>query len=417
MVAHRRCVYPLLLVLIVGIAACLPSGGQPTASQPTASPASVPTRTPFPSPVAGPNDYIVIAQLNMWYFGPGPNGGFEHRGKRSTPLTPALGSTYVSSDASVIRQQIDWAADYGVDAFSLEWTTPRGVGHSLEDNIDDYFLNAPNLSRIRWCIFDDFVLRLDQTPGLGFNPQKGIDFDDPAVYKTFVDDFDHFAEKYFSNPYYLKIDGRPVVYLWNTWQYKGNVAGAVKEARARSAARGFDVFITGDEVQTQAFHAAHAALWDANTAFNFIIAGVPLQADVEQQAQLTDKAFKQWRSWIKGLKVAGRRDFVNFEPGLTPQFDNRLFADSDPIYVPARSKDQVAAMAAVARDNSEPVGKSGQRLVWINTWNDWAETTTIEPTVDLGPKYPAGNYGFDMLEVVRDTFGPQTFPPDAVSQP
>jgi hypothetical protein len=382
------------------------------------SSASTPVSTPIPpttSPTAipKPNEYIVIAQLNLWYFGDGCYGGFEAydcSGKRSTPLTPLLGKTYVSADQAVIQQQIDWAADYGIDAFSLEWTTPRGVGNSLENTIDDQFLKAPNLGRIRWCIFDDFVLRLEQTPGLGFNPAIGINFDDPAVTETFVSDFEHFAKKYFGEPTYLKIDNRPVVYLWNTWQYKGNVAGAVKAARAAVAAQGYDVFITGDEVQGQQFSSSHAALWDAHTAFTFIMAGVPLKNDIGEQAKTTDAVFKQWRKKISGLKVAGRDETVNFQPGWAPQFDNRMFDPSNSIYVPANSKDQVVAMATMARDNAEPYGQDGSQLIWLNTFNNWAETTTVEPTANDGPKYPAGNYQFDLLEVVRDVFGPEVFP-------
>ena len=66
-------------------------------------------------------------------------------------------------------------------------------------------------------------------------------------------------------------------------------------------------------------------------------------------------------------------------------------------------------MALVARKHAVPVGSYNMQLVWLNTWNNWAETTTVEPTVDFGPKYPAGNYGFDMLEVVREVFGSETF--------
>lgn len=66
-------------------------------------------------------------------------------------------------------------------------------------------------------------------------------------------------------------------------------------------------------------------------------------------------------------------------------------------------------MALVARRHAQPVGSSGQRLIWLNTWNNWAETTTVEPTAAQGPKYPAGNYQFDMLEVNRDVFGSETF--------
>ncbi len=375
---------------------------------------ATPTASAAPTSSAIPNEYVVIAQLNLWYFGSGCYGGFEAfncSGKRTTPLTPALGETYVSSDPKVIQQQIDWAADYGVDAFSLEWTTPRGIGHSLEDNIDDAFLKAPNLGRIRWCIFDDFVLRLDQDPNIGFDGSKGINFDDPKVYKAFVSDVDHFAEKYFSTPAYLTIDQRPVLYFWNTWQYRGNVAGAVKDARAAAKARGYDVYLVGDEVQNQTFSARHAALWDANTAFMFVMAGVPLRKDIAQQAATTDAVFKQWRIRIKGLKVIGRDDMVNFQPGWAPQEDNRLVDPSNTIYVPAMSKDQVVAMATMARNNSEPVGNTGQKLIWLNTFNNWAEATTVEPTANKGPKYPGGNYQFDFLEVVRDVFGSQVFPP------
>lgn len=66
-------------------------------------------------------------------------------------------------------------------------------------------------------------------------------------------------------------------------------------------------------------------------------------------------------------------------------------------------------MAEVVGKHARPVGSQGWRLVWLNTWNDWQETTTFEPTADEGPKYPAGNYPFDMLEVVREVFGPETF--------
>jgi hypothetical protein len=66
-------------------------------------------------------------------------------------------------------------------------------------------------------------------------------------------------------------------------------------------------------------------------------------------------------------------------------------------------------MAKVVRSHADPIGSAGEKLVWLNTWNNWAETTTFEPTADLGPKYPAGNYQFDMVEVIRDVFGAKTF--------
>jgi hypothetical protein len=369
-----------------------------------------------PQPFLGsaPNEYIVIAQLNFWYYGPGPYGGFENAdGSRSTPLTPLLGETYWASDPAVVYQQIEWAVEYGVDAFSIEWTTPRGVGccGSMEDTLDDVFLKSPNINKVRWAIFYDFVLRLMQTPGLQSDVTPNINFDQPDTYNTFVDDFVHFATKYFSNPQYLTIDGRPVVYIWATNSYIGNLAGAMQEARQRVADLGYDVFIVGDEVCVGCFNRAHAALFDGSSTFTMLIPGLDGHSmhDVGQAATQVDYAFQWWTSQINGLQVTGRDDLVNFQPAWAPQYDERNFRTDNPLYVPALSMDQVTQMATVARTYAQPVGSSGLKLIWLNTWNNWAETTTIEPTADLGPRYPAGNYQFDMLEVVRNIFGIETY--------
>ncbi len=369
-----------------------------------------------PQPFLGslPNEYIVIAQLNFWYYGPGKYGGFENEdGSRSTPLTPRLGETYYASDPKVVYQQIEWAVKYGVDAFSIEWTTPRGIGccGSMEDTLDDVFLKSPNINKVRWAIFYDFVLRLHQTAGLNIDMTNNINFDQPDVYNTFVSDFVHFATKYFNDPQYLTIDNRPVIYIWATNSYIGNLAGAMQEARQKVKELGYDVFIVGDEVCVGCFNQAHAALFDGNSTFTMLIPGLDWYSlgDVGQASVKVEDAFKWWTERIAGLKVAGREDSVNFQPGWAPQYDERNFVKEYPKYVPAQSKDQVAQMAMVARKYAQPVGSNGLKLIWLNTWNNWAETTTVEPTANLGPKYPAGNYQFDMLEVIQEVFGRQTY--------
>ena len=367
------------------------------------------------------NEYIVVAQMNLWYYGPGIYGGFESwdgSGARLTPLTPLLGETYFSSDPQVVRQQIDWAADHGVDAFSIEWTTPRGIPGSMEENLDDAFLAAENLWRIKWCIFHDFNLRLGQTPGLeDIDVTQGVDFNDPRVFQLFVEDFVHFARKYFGHPQYLTIKGRPVVYIWATWNFKGDLAGAVARAREVAAQEGYDLYLVGDEINEAWFDPAHAALFDAHTNFTFLIGGQDWTqwAHVGQAASAMEGVFQRWSQRIAGLTVAGRGNQpVVLQPGFAPQYDDRLFHDSiggNSIWVLAENQDQVKAMAQAAHDHAQPVDQEGTKLVWINTWNNWAETTTLEPTAALGPKYPGGNYQFDMVDAVREVFGHQTFAP------
>ena len=358
------------------------------------------------------NEYTVIAQLNFWYFGAGAGGGFENdSGERTTPLTPLLGETYWANNPDVVYQQIEWAAEYGVDAFYRAMTTPRGVGccGSMEDTLDDIFLESPNINKVRWAIFYDFVLRLDQTPGLQ-QYVGSLDFDEPEVYDTLVSDFKHFAKKYFGHPQYLNIDERPVIYIWATNAFVGNIEGALREAREEVAKLGYDVYIVGEEVKADGFDPYHASLFDGNTAFTFLMGGLDFTTwkDTGDAIDEVDQAFEYWRANIKDLKVIDREEFVNFQPAWAPQYDERLFVGDQGIYIPATSKNQVMAMAEMVRKHAEPAGSQGQKLIWLNTWNNWAETTTVEPTANLGPKYPGGNYQFDMLEVVRDVFGPET---------
>ena len=304
----------------------------PTHTQPAPQPPNPaqPPAPPLPFLGAALNEYIVIAQLNFWYYGPGFWGGFENEShERNTPLTPLLGETYYASDPAVVHQQIEWAVEYGVDAFSIEWTTPRGVGrgNDLEVTLDDVFLKSPNINKIRWVIDYDFPLRLDQTPGLDVTVVPNINFDQPDVYNTFVSDFVHFAKKYFGNPQYLTIDGRPVVYIWATNSFIGNLAGAMQEARAQVSKLGYDVFIVGDEVCVGCFNRQHAALFDGSSTFTMLMPGLyPAgMVDVGKAAVKVDGAFKWWTNRIAGLKVAGRDDLVNFQPAWAPQFDNRKF--------------------------------------------------------------------------------------------
>jgi Glycosyltransferase WbsX len=362
------------------------------------------------------NPYVTVAQLNFWFRGPGCNGGFEAfdcSGLRNTNLTPALGSTYDEAQPQVIGRQINWAINWGVDAFSIEWTTPREIQGSMEEVLDDVFLKAPQLPKVRWCLFYDLVLRLQQTPGLTFNLSQGMDFNQPDVYDTFVSDIDRFAEKYFSQAQYLKIDDRPVVYVWGTWNALGPFKQAVADARAKAAARGFDVYLVGDVIRVDQFVPDVADAYDANTNFVFFVAGSPAVANVGKAAPDLDTTLTTWENWIANETVFGRTDHVILQPGFTPQFDNTTFLQvnglSSPTYIPANSRKQVAKMARVVRNHAHGAGTSGTKLVWINTWNNWPETTTVEPTAPSPPKYPAGNYGYDMLKVIRGVFGPETF--------
>jgi hypothetical protein len=364
---------------------------------------------------SSPNEYAVIAQMNLWYHGPGEYGGFENPdGSRNTPLTPLYGYTYNVYDPVWMYQQIEWAVEYGVDAFSIEWQTPNDgtVCCSTEDPLENSFLRAPNIHKVRWVIFYDFPGRIGLTTSLGVDTSKPLNFNQPEVYDTFVNDVVRLAELYFDHPQYLTIDGRPVFYVWATKYYQGDLAGAIAEARTRVSEIGYDIYFVGDEVCYNCFNPEHAALFDGSSAFTFLIRGVSMEGweDLGDAVESTDMAFDYWSNRINGLQVIGREEFVNFQPAWAPQYDESWIKNrSNPRIILAGSADQVHDMAEMARGYAEPAGAEGLRYIWVNTWNCWGETTTIEPTIEEEPQFAGGNYGFDFLEIIREVYGIETF--------
>ena len=63
----------------------------------------------------------------------------------------------------------------------------------------------------------------------------------------------------------------------------------------------------------------------------------------------------------------------------------------------------------LARKHADPVGASKRRIIWVGTWNNFPESTSIEPTVESADPYPGGNYGFDITDVLQEVFGSETF--------
>ena len=104
---------------------------------------------------------------------------------------------------------------------------------------------------------------------------------------------------------------------------------------------------------------------------------------------------------LRNLRVEGRSEFVQVQPGVIPQFDARV-ARQTPVALLAQNKQEVVEMFKVAREIADASGSP--KVIWITSWNEWHEGTAIEPTVTGGAKYPGGNYGYDFLEAVSEVF-------------
>lgn len=371
-------------------------------------------------PASTANKVVVVAQHNLWFHGLRNDSAFvawDGSGKRTSPYVPWIGF-YDMSKRADIERQIALAADNGVDAFSSEWISPLGTPGSLEADLDNVFLKARNLCRIRWAIFYDLNLRMHWMGDTSGPP----DFDDPRVRSTFVKDFVHFATKYFNQPQYLRIDGRPVVEIWATWNFRGSVASiqsAVQAAREAVRKKGYEVYLVGDEQVYGNVDRDRVSTWDATTSFiPPLMGGTPFAGQDNGTAGLAaadafvDQATAAWVAGIQGVTVKGTDIPVSFQPGFTPQYDDTVFRRVNGLEGPtsllAMGPQDIRALAQTAVRYAQPVGATGRKIVWVGTWNNYPESTQIEATKP-GTSWPGSNTGTTVLDVTSEVFGREVF--------
>ena len=185
---------------------------------------------------------LVGAYYYLW--NPENFAGGTLRAHLVPPQLPA-GSLVNSASPRTAARDITNARKAGINFFAIDWW-PYDAGYSGADyrDADDAmrsFLKAPNISQMRFAMFYE-------TWNLGYDPGREST---PVTFQMelhFDADMTSFAKDFFHNPSYLRIDGRPVVFLYLTRTLTGDVAGMIQGARTVLKRLGFNPYFIGDEV-------------------------------------------------------------------------------------------------------------------------------------------------------------------------
>ena len=330
----------------------------------TQTPALKEVTITLPVSNAGDEDLIDSKQLSFrigayyypWY-GPDRHWDSGYLG------TPILGE-YDSANEDIITQHIDWALHYNIDFYALSWW---GKG-SFEDEV----ITGPILDAIEGRDFRFAVLY--ESAGLLKLRDGKIDLDNDITRQQLISDFEYLAATLFQHPNILTIEGRPVIFLYLTRTFVGNVEAALSEAKSTAVAQGSaEPFIIGDEVYWQYPDQKRIGYFDGITAYN-MHTSVPGIAD-----RFADDVERQYRLWIKIAEKQG----TTFIPNILPGFDEA----NHPV-IP-RSVELFNAQFTSAKE----FASAENSIIMVTSWNEWHENTSIEPTEEEGTAY---------LEVLRN---------------
>ena len=328
------------------------------------------------------NDITVIADYYTWFLF-GRWGGHVY--------TPLLGE-YGSGDPTAISKHIDWATGHGIDAFAVSWW---GDPSSCTDtnqhpwdllNFEERFLKHPMLNHMKFCILYENNGRLKVTNRDDPAEKWVEDLDDPFNRSRLLSDFEYLT-KYFSDPQYLRIGGKPCVRFDYTVPFRGDIKGVLGEVRTKLRDMGWEIYLINDLAGRSLYPAdlisAEASDWRyPNVSPAHVLQVIENTDAIGGSGPPPNENYKIWRDF----SVKRRKDFVpvswpgqHVHPSICPT--------CEPV---PRSPEYFTTLL-------EPSIKYNTRnIIEIAAFNEWEAGIEIEP---------AEEYGFSYLQALRDVLG------------
>ena len=298
------------------------------------------------------------------------------RGELEPPQLPALGE-YDDTRPAVIAQHLNWSANANINLWVCSWWGPnKREDYAIKNVIMPHSDLAS--SGVKIALFYETTSRL----------QIGKDKNYTAV--NAYSDVQYMARTYFDDPNYLKIDGKPVlfVYLTRVLSNKGyleEVTWLMRQAAMDNG--GHELYIIGDEVFSRAPDNGHNYepfdLLDGVT--NYDVYGNLGRPDGYAGWNRFNDLVSRNRGWRKETRRHGDCAFV---PGISPGYNDRSVrghrnhtALSRRLYPGAPEGSLFRASLEAAMELTDD---STGNMIMITSWNEWHEDTQIEPVVDMG---------------------------------
>jgi hypothetical protein len=315
------------------------------------------------------------------YYYPWYAGKEDNKFATNSNFAPYLG-LYESSDPVVIHQHCQWAVEYGLSGFLVEWYGAEGEDEEGKANINK---NTQKLAKIirqypslQFAIFYDQVIRFGGT---------SIRYDLPEFRQAAQSDVAYLADTYFSHPQYLRIQNKPLINIYLSRVVHRDFGRMIEDIRYISQQRGFsDLFVVGDEVWWKEVN-RNLFYLDAATAYNLNHYATmrDSKANARAYAALCSDLYVRTKELAQpsGVTVIPHIGHAYNDKALRGNLPLR--PEYEPDQVPDYKGDIVECMKAMIPvwRNNTLVSETGDAFLFINSWNEWPERSVLEPTLEI----------------------------------
>ncbi len=310
------------------------------------------------------------------------------------------------ADPAVMEMEINQATSHGVNVFIFDWYWYDGRPF-METTLDNGFLKAANVDKMQfylmWANHD--VLNLWDTRLARYNENNVI-----WTGKVDREEFEKICrrniEKYFKHPQYYKIDGKPVLMIYDIPQLIAGLGGIEETAAAlqwfkdetkRAGFPGLELQITMWSINLN--HSRLDAGKTGNPSDNFVkklgfTSGTHYQfvhfTDVNDDYEnIMGRVENEW------ARIDSTYTFPYY-PHISVGWDNSPRTQHSAV---VRNNTPENFENALRKAKAYADAHPGQApLITINSWNEWTETSFLQP---------CNLYGYGYLEAIRQVFGPE----------
>ena len=321
------------------------------------------------------------------------------------PRKPLWG--YVNeADPDVMEMQIEEATKHGVNVFIYDWYW-YDRRPFLENCLNDGFLKAKNNSKMKfylmWANHDATHLwQRELSDTECFNVPVWSGAQDRAEFERICE---RIMDKYFVLDNYYRIDGKPVFMIYEISTFirgMGSLSGAkdaLKWFRARAVEkglRGVHLQFTGRKAKT-----INLSGVDGNATVDTLELIKELGFDSfthYQYAHLTDvdRDYNEINEDIKKIWEDSSESYgIPYFAHVSCGWDNNpRFKKFIPRVVKNNTPENFEKILLAAKDYTDR-RQNQPPLVTINSWNEWTETSYLQPD-DL--------YGYGYLDAIKKVF-------------
>ena len=337
-----------------------------------------------PPPQAGQSDYVpppkpVRAEVDVCaYYFPGWEAPRKWDCVRdTTPWRKPLLGYYDESNPQCVDWQIKWALENGISCFLVDWYWVAG-----QQQLTHWF-DAYRKARYRDMLKVAIMWANHNPP----NTHSVKDWHDVTR---------HWVDRYFTLPAYYRIDGKPVVILWNPDGLRSDLGGSDVVARMLGDSQ--------DMARKAGFPGIHFVAMGHSFTRNHVEALIK-----EGFAGIT--TYHEWGRRITGTDVAKQPDFrmvvedsdsawlqknktaqgLAYYPVVDTGWDSRPWHGNKAMVIRGRTAPLFEELLRKARTFCRTNGKP---ILILGPVNEWGEGSYIEPCTE---------FGFAMLEAVRRT--------------